>query len=343
MRAAAFFQHGGPEVLTVTDLPTPTPGPGEVRIVVHAVALNHLDLFVRRGLPTLKLPLPHVGGSDIAGTLDQIGDGVTGWQVGDAVVANPSLPCLACDMCRAGQQPLCDDYKIIGEHVHGGLAEYVVVPAHRLHPKPERLDFVQAAAVPLVFETAWRALVTRAAVRPGETVLVLGAGGGVASAAVQIARLAGARVIAVTSSPERAERVRALGADVVIDRNAESWSKAVWQATGKRGADVVVENVGAATWRDSLRSAARLGRIVTYGATTGPTPETDIRFIFWKQLTILGSTMSTDAEFAAVMGAIASGGLEPVVGVVLPLDEVQRAHEMLEAGQVFGKAVLQVR
>jgi NADPH:quinone reductase-like Zn-dependent oxidoreductase len=343
MRAAAFFQHGGPEVLAVTDLPTPTPGHGEVRIAVHAVALNHLDLFVRNGLPSLKLPLPHIGGSDIAGTVDAVGEGVTDWQAGDAVIVNPSLPCLACAMCRAGEHPLCDDYKIIGEHVHGGLAEYVVVPAHRLYPKPDRLDFTQAAAVPLAFETAWRALVTRAAVRAGETVLVLGAGGGVATAAVQIAKLAGAHVIAVTSSPARAERVRALGADIVIDRNAEPWSKAVWRATAKRGADVVVENVGAATWRDSLRAAARLGRIVTYGATTGPTPETDIRYVFWKQLVILGSTMSTDAEFAAAMGAVAAGRLEPVVGAVLPLDEIRHAHELLEAGAAFGKIVLQVR
>jgi NADPH:quinone reductase-like Zn-dependent oxidoreductase len=343
MRAAAFQRHGDPEVIEIVDLPTPEPGPGEVRIAVHAAAFNHLDLFVRRGIPGLVLELPHIGGSDMAGVVDAVGPGVEGWQAGDAVVVNPSLPCLVCPMCRRGDHPLCDRYRIIGEHVAGGMAEYAVVPAHRLHPKPEALSWVEAASVPLAFQTAWRALVTRARVRAGEDVLVLGAGGGVATAAIQIARLAGARVIAVTSSPERMVRVRDLGADVVIDRSAEAWAKAVWSATGKRGADVVVDSVGAATWRDSLRSAARLGRIVTYGATTGPTPETDIRVVFWKQLAILGSTMATDAEFDAAMRQVAAGRLRPVVGTVLPLDEARRGHELLEAGQVFGKLVLQVR
>jgi NADPH:quinone reductase-like Zn-dependent oxidoreductase len=343
MRAAAFLEHGGPDVIQSTEVDTPSPGAGEVRVAVHAVALNHLDLWVRRGLPTLHLPLPHIGGSDIAGTVDALGDGVSGWAVGDAVVVNPSLPCLECAMCRRGEHSLCDHYRIIGEHLTGGMAEYGVVPAHRLYPMPERLSFVEAAAVPLVFQTAWRALITQARLRPGEDVLVLGASGGVASAAVQIARCSGARVFAVTSSPAWAVRVRELGAHVVIDRTAETWSKVVWEATGKRGVDVVVENVGAATWRDSLRSTARAGRIVTYGATSGPTPETDIRQVFWKQLSIIGSTMSTDSEFDAVMRLIARGDLDPVVGEVLPLHQARRAHELLEAGAVFGKVVLQVR
>jgi len=343
MRAAAFDRFGAPDVVSLIDVPTPVPGPGEVRVAVRAVALNHLDLWVRRGLPTLDLPLPHIGGSDFAGTVDAIGEGVEGWACGDDVVVNPSLPCLQCAMCRRGEHPLCDRYRIIGEHVHGGMAEYAVVPAHRLRAKADRLTFVEAASVPLAFQTAWRALITRARLRPGEDVLVLGASGGVATAAVQIARLAGARVFAVTSTDKGVELTRRLGADVVVDRLAQDWSKAVWQATGKRGVDVVVENVGVATWHDSIRVAARAGRIVTYGATTGAVPEIDLRYVFWKQLDILGSTMATDAEFDAVMRLLDRGALEPVVGVVLPLQEARRAHELLEAGQVLGKVVLEVR
>lgn len=341
MQAALFRQHGGPEVIEIADLPTPEPGPGEVRVAVRAVALNHLDLWVRRGLPNLRIALPHVGGSDVAGEIDALGPCVEGWATGDAVVINPSQPCGMCAMCRRGDHPLCVRYRIMGEHTPGGMAEYVVVPADRLHPMPERLSFTSAAAVPLVYQTAWRAMVTRAQVRPGEDVLVLGASGGVATAAIQIALLAGARVIAVTSTQEQVEAVAELGADVVIDRLAGSWSKAVWQATGKRGADVIVENVGAATWRDSLRAAAPAARVVTYGATTGATPETDIRFIFWKQLTILGTTMSTDDEFEAVLRLVARGDLDPVVGTVLPLADARRAHELLETGAVFGKVVME--
>jgi NADPH:quinone reductase-like Zn-dependent oxidoreductase len=245
-------------------------------------------------------------------------------------------------MCRAGHQTLCDTYRIIGEHVWGGMAQYLVVPAHRLHPKPERLSFVEAAAVPLAFQTAWRALVTRAALRPGEVVLVTGASGGVSTAAIQIARLCGAHVIAVTSSPEKADRVAALGAETVIDRTATPWSKAVWQATGKRGADVVIDSVGGETWRDVLRSAARLGRVVTYGGTAGPTAPTDTPVVFWKQLSILGSTMSNDDEFRAVLAEVDRGTLEPVVGAVLPLSEARCAHEVLESGDFVVKIVLEV-
>lgn len=342
MRAALFTQHGSPEVVHLAEIPTPEPGPGEVRVAVRAVALNHLDLWVRRGLPNLTLPLPHVGGSDVAGVVDARGEGVSRWQPGDAVVVNPSLPCLACPPCRAGQTSLCDKYRILGEHLWGGLAEFVIVRADRLHPKPERLSWVEAAAFPLVFQTAWRALVTRAAVRPGETVLVLGAGGGVATAIIQIAKLAGARVLAVTSSPARAATVRELGADEVFDRSAGPWSKEVWQATGKRGADIVVENVGPATWSDSLRSARRGGRIVTYGATTGSHAETDLRQIYYRQLSVLGSTMADDGEFETVLRLVGEGQLRPVVGRVFTLDEAAAAHAVLEQGGVVGKVVLEV-
>jgi NADPH:quinone reductase-like Zn-dependent oxidoreductase len=343
MRAAAYERFGDPDVVTIMDLPRPEPGPGEVRVAVHAVALNHLDLWVRRGLPTLALPLPHIGGSDFSGVVDSVGAGVSDWKQGDEVVVNPSLPCLECATCRRGDHPLCGQYKIIGEHVPGGLAEYAVVPAHRLHTKPQRLTFVQAAAVPLSFQTAWRALITRARLRMGETVLVLGASGGTASAAVQIAVQAGARVYAVTSTGEGVALARRLGAHFVVDRLERPWSKAVYQATDKRGVDVVVENVGAATWHDSIRVVAPAGRIVTYGATAGATPETDIRYLFWKQIDILGSTMATDAEFDSVMGQIEAGALSPVVGTVLPLEQTRQAHELLEHGEVLGKVVLEVR
>ena len=347
MRAAYFDRHGPPEVVTLGELPTPQPGPGQVRVAVRAVALNHLDLWARRGLPNVTLPLPHIGGSDIAGVVDVLGpsldeDPPRRWTPGDAVVINPSLPCGRCAACRAGETSLCERFRILGEHLHGGMAEYVVVPADRLYPKPAQLSFAEAAAVPLVFQTAWRALITRARLRPGEDVVILGAGGGVATAAIQIARLAGSRVIAVTSSTERALAVQALGADIVIDRTQEPWSKAAWLATEKRGADVLVENVGAATWADSLRTMKRGGRIVTYGATTGAMAETDLRYVFFKQLSILGSTMASDGEFEAVMRLVDRGLLHPVVDRVLPLAEARRAHEILEAGEALGKVVLAV-
>lgn len=342
VRAALFHRHGGPEVVAIGEIAMPEPGRGEVRVAVRAAALNHLDLFVRRGLPGLKLPLPHIGGSDAAGVVDAVGPEVTEWRSGDEVVVNPSLPCLTCAYCRGGDAPLCDTYRILGEHVPGSLAEYLVVRADRLYPKPAHLTWEEAAAVPLVFQTAWRALITRAAVRAGEIVVVLGASGGVGTAAIQIARLAGARVLAVTSSAERCEMVRALGADVAIDRSQVSWSKAVWEATGKRGADVILDGVGVATWAESIRSAARAGRIVTYGATTGPEPTMDLRYVFWRQIVILGTTMASEAEFAAVMGLVDRQKLTPVVGVVLPLQEARLAHEMLEAGDVAGKVVLSV-
>jgi NADPH:quinone reductase-like Zn-dependent oxidoreductase len=340
MRAALFRQTGGPEVIEIGDVDRPEPRAGEVRIGVRAAALNHLDLFVRRGIPGVELELPHVTGSDAAGVVDAVGHGVDGWAPGTGVVVNPSLPCLRCAYCRAGQTPLCDTYRVLGEHTQGSVAEYLVVRADRLYPKPAHLNWAEAAAVPLVFQTAWRALITRAAVRPGETVVILGAGGGVATAAIQIARLAGARVIAVTSTPERAQLAHALGADVTVDRSAGSWSRAVWDATARRGADVIVDSVGEATWPDTIRTVSRGGRIVTFGATTGPAAKTDLRYVFWRQITILGTTMATDAEFAAVMALVDRGRLAPVVGAVLPLEDAGRAHALLESGAVAGKVVL---
>lgn len=342
MKAVGFGRHGGTEQLEMLELPQPDPGPSEVVLQVKAAALNHVDLFVLRGMPGQNLSLPHVGGADIAGVVAGLGEGVTGFEIGQRVVVNPTLSCGECEWCLQGEDSLCARFALIGEHVPGGFAEYVVTPARNLLLMPDDFSFIDAAAVPLVFATAWRALITRAEVRPAEHVLILGASGGVASAAIQIAKLAGARVYAVSSGAAKLEQARSLGADWVVDRTVENWSKAAYLATNKRGMDVVVENVGTATWYDSLRTATRGGRIVTFGATTGARPETDLRYIFWKQLTILGSTMSSRQEFNTVMRLVWEGALEPVIDCVYPLDETPAAYRRLESGEQFGKIVIDV-
>lgn len=340
MKAAYFEAHGGPEVLQVGDLPDPSTGDGEVRVAVRAAALNHLDLWTRRGLPGLELEMPHVGGSDIAGVVDTVGPGVAGWAAGDPVVVNPGLSCGACEWCERDETPLCPTYRILGEHVSGGMGDFVVVPARNLLRIPDGFPFEKAAAAALVYQTAWRALVTRAGLAKGETVLVTGASGGVSTAGIQIAKHLGARVMAVTSGPENVARVEGLGADLVIDRLEEDFSRRVWHETGKRGVDVVLDSVGEAMWEGCLRSLASAGRLVTYGATTGPKASFDIRRLFWKQQTIMGSTMAGRGDFETVMGLVFEGALDPVVDEVWPLERAREAHERLEAGGVFGKLVL---
>lgn len=339
MRAALFHEHGGPEVMRIEEVEPPALPPGHVRVSVRAAALNHLDLWVRRGLP-INTRLPHIGGSDVAGVVAETAADVDGWPEGARVLINPILFCGQCEWCERGDEPLCRTFGIRGEHTSGGFAEEVVVPAHALHTIPDTLSFQVAAALPVSYQTAWRALIHRARVRAGESVLVLGASGGTAIAALQVARLAGARVFAVTSGPENVERVRALGADVVYNRLAGDYSRAVWQDSGKRGVDVVVENVGEATWRSSLRSLAPGGRLVTYGATTGPKAETDLRILFWRQLQLIGSTMASRSQFREMLSVALSGALDPVIDRVMPLDEARAAHERLEAGEAFGKIVL---
>lgn len=339
MRVAIFHENGGPEVVRIEELPRPAPDPGEVLLEVKAAALNHLDLWVRRGLP-IETTMPHIGGSDVAGVVAEAGEGVDAGRAGERVVLNPSLWCGECEWCRRGEESMCLRYRIIGEHTDGGFADYLAVPADQVYRIPDDLSFEDAAALPVSYMTAWRALHSRARLRAGEDVLVLGASGGTAIAAVQIAIDLGARVFAVTSGAANVERLRALGAAFVYDRSTEDWSKAVFADTGKRGVDVVVENVGEATWKGSMRALAQGGRLVTYGGTTGPKVEIDLRVMFWKQLSVLGTTMASKAEFEAMLDAVFTGRLRPVIDTVMPLDQAREAHERLEAGGQFGKIVL---
>jgi NADPH:quinone reductase-like Zn-dependent oxidoreductase len=340
MQAVQFTDHGDRDVIEYGDHPASEPGRGEVRVEVRAGALNHLDVWTRRGLPGLDLAMPHVPGSDAAGVVDAVGPAVTRFAPGDAVAVSAGMHCGECEFCRAGEFTQCVDYHIIGEHTPGVHAEAPVVPADALVPVPEGVDWATAAAAPLVFQTAWRMLVTRAEVRPGESVLVLGASGGVGHAAVQIADYLGAEVYATASSQEKRTYAREIGADHAIDYEAENFADAVREHTGRRGVDVVVDHVGAATWQDSLASLARGGRLVTCGATTGPHPETDINRIFWNQLQVIGSTMATPGEVDDVLGLVWEGSLQPRVRATLPMSEAAEGHRMLEERDGFGKVVL---
>jgi NADPH:quinone reductase-like Zn-dependent oxidoreductase len=342
MRAAFIGAHGGPEVVTVGDLPDPSPGPGEVRVAVRAAAVNHLDLWVRRGWPGLLLSFPHVLGSDMAGVVDAVGAGVAEPKAGDAVVVNPMSSCGRCPRCLSGAENLCRRFSIVGEHTSGGQAQWVVVPARNTVPKPARLSFEEAASVPVTFVTAWRALVGRAKVRLGETVLVHAAGSGVGVAAVQIAKLLGARVIATAGSDAKLEKARALGADELVNYEAGSFVDAVKRLTARRGVDVVLEHVGKKTWEGSILSTTVGGRIVIVGATTGHDAATDLRHVFYRQLSILGSTMGTAADLVEVLRLLEEGKLRTVVDRTLPLAEVRRAHDLLAERAQFGKIVLTI-
>ena len=338
MKAVFFRRHGGNEVLEYGDWPDPRPGAGEVVVGIRAAAANHLDIFVRDGIP--NVPLPQVPGADGSGVVEELGPGVTGLTPGDRVLIQPGLFDNVCEFCRAGEQSLCVKFRIVGEHAPGTFAEKAVVPARNLFPIPEELSFEQAAAFPLSYQTAWRLIVGRGAVTPGDTVLIHGVGGGVAWAALEIALLAGARVIATTSSEAKAVEAREAGAELVIDYRAEDVGEAVRGHTGKRGVDVVVDTVGEKTWMTSLKAVRRGGRIVTCGCTTGPNPAEEIRLIYWKQISILGSTMANDREFRALLAAVASGRLLPRIDRVLPLSRATEAYRLLEEGRQFGKIVL---
>jgi NADPH:quinone reductase-like Zn-dependent oxidoreductase len=338
MKAVFFEKHGGNDVLQYGDRPDPEPRPGEVRIALRASALNHLDIFVRDGIP--GVPLPQIPGGDGAGVVDRLSQGVSGLAPGDRVLIQPGLYDATCEFCRAGEQSLCVRFQILGEHVPGTLAEFVVVPERNVFPIPSGFSFARAAAFPLAYQTAWRMVVGRAAVRPGETVLVHGAGGGVAGAAIEIALLVGARVLATTSGDEKVARLRESGVELAIDYRKEDVLAAVRAHTAKRGVDVIVDSVGESTWMTSLKAAARGGRIVTCGATSGPNPKEEIRQIFWKHLSILGSTMANDQEFRALYSSVASGRLKPRVDRVFPLSQAREAFAYMEEGRQNGKIVL---
>ena len=343
MKALCFFEHGDLDVLQYADASDPRPGPGTVLIQVKACALNHLDVWVRRGWPGLKLDIPHIGGSDVAGVIVEIGSGVEGWQAGDRVVVDPGILTGEDEFTRRGEHSLSFGihYLILGEQIPGGAAEYVVVPAANLLRMPEDWDYPEAAAPLLVGVTAWRMMIHRARVRPGESVLIVGAGGGVNSVALQIAKLAGATVYALTSGDEKMAQAKALGADFVLNYHENpQWHKTLSRMTESRGVDVVVDNVGQATLNSSIRALARGGRIVIVGNTSGPKTEIDIRFIFGKQISLIGSTMGSPQDFRDVMKLVWAGLIKAPVDCVLPLKAGCEGHALLESGEKFGKVVL---
>lgn len=343
MRAVILPRHGGPEVLElVGDHPDPVPGPDQVVVRVRAASVNRLDLHVRRGIPSLRLTLPHILGADAAGEVLEVGADVTEVAEGDRVLVNPGVSCGSCEACSVGEDSLCAEFRVLGEHLPGTYAERVAVPARNVARLPADFAWEAAAAAPLVFMTAWRLLVSRARVRPGEDVLILGAGSGVSTAAIQIAKLAGCTVFVTSSSDEKLRRAKALGADVLINYDTTPWSQAVWELTGKRGVDVVLDHVGQATFKDSVRALRKGGRLVSPGATTGPTVELDMRYLYWRQISVIGSTLASQREFEEVIKLVFMGRLKPVVDRVLPLPQAKEAHEILEAGRQFGKIVLSV-
>ena len=342
MKAILFHTHGDLDVLEYTDLPDPQPGPGQVLVRLKAAALNRLDLFVRQGWPGLKLEYPHIPGADGAGEVAALGEGVSGWSVGDRVVINSNLSCGWCSYCLAGQDNRCDSWELLGETRRGTYAEYVVVPAVNIYPLPAGFDEHQAAAAGLVYHTAWHSLITRANLRPAESVLVVGASGGVNTACIQIAKLSGATVFVVGSGPEKLALAETLGADHLIDRSAdESWSRTVFKLTDRRGVDVVVDNVGT-TYPQSFRAARKGGRILTVGNTGGARFEIDNRFIFAKHLSLIGSTMGTHQDFATVMDLVFAGRLKAVVDRTYPLAEARLAQARLANGEQLGKITLQI-
>jgi NADPH:quinone reductase-like Zn-dependent oxidoreductase len=340
MKAARIHEHGGPQVLRYEDAPDPSIAPHDVLVRVRACALNHLDLFVRAGIPGMKFSMPHLLGSDIAGEIIATGELCRRVQTGWRVLLSPGLSCRQCESCLAGNDNLCRRYAVFGYGIDGGNAELIAAPEYSVIRIPDELGFEEAAAVPLVFLTAWHMLMTRARLQPGEDVLVLSASSGVGSAAIQIARLFHARVIATAGGEGKMAKARELGADHTIDHYRQDISAEVKKLTGKRGVDVVVEHVGAATWPKSLESLAPAGRLVTCGATTGFDTRVDLRYLFSKQWSLLGSFMGTMGELQHVLQFVFRKRLKPVIDRVYPLEEIRAAHERLENREHFGKVIV---
>jgi len=341
MKAVRFHQHGGPDVLCYEDAPDPDLAAGEVLVRVRACALNHLDLWGRRGLPGIRIPMPHITGSDVAG--DVVSSAAADVPVGRRVMLQPGVSCGRCLACLSGRDNECPRYEVLG-YVNraGGYAEYVTVPLQNLIPIPDGIDYVRAAAFPLTFLTAWHMLMTRARLTRGEDVLVLAAGSGVGQAAIQVAALHGARVFATAGSADKLERARALGAFEVIDHHRQDIAEEVKRLTNKRGVDIVIEHVGEATWAKSVRALARGGRLVTCGATTGANGALNLSALFSKQLSILGSYMGTKGELLRAAPFFFAGQLKPVIDVTFPLREAANAHRRMEESGQFGKIVLEV-
>ena len=340
MKAIRFHQHGDPSVLKLEDAPDPVCADDGVVLEIKAASVNHLDLWVRRGLPGVKIPLPRIPGADAAGVLKSVGRNVTALKPGQRVLLWPQTSCGQCESCGDGNNSMCRDWEIFGEHCDGTYAQFIAAPAHAVMPIPDGIDFVTAAAPGLTFLTAWRLTVTRGRLRAGEDVLIHGVGAGVGTVCLQIAKMVGARAIVTASSDEKLEKAKALGADVCINYAKDDWPKKIREVTAKRGVDLVVDYIGKETWSKSLMALRRGGRLTTCGATTGYDPVEDIRQIFYRQLEIIGCTMGSNKEFHDVMRCFFQGRLKPVIDSVLPLKDAAEAHARIESRKVFGKVML---
>ncbi len=340
MNAVVFRKHGGPDVLEYADVPEPSIGAGQILVRVKACAINHLDIWIRQGIPAYQIPLPHISGCDVAGTVERVATGVTNVKAGDAVILAPGLSCGQCEWCRAGEDNLCVSYGIRGAATNGGYAELAAARATDAIALPQRLSFEEAAACPLVFLTAWHMLVTRAKLRANDTVLIHAAGSGIGHAAVQIAKYLKATVYTTVGSDAKVAKACALGADEIINYRREPFEERVKALTRGRGVDVVFEHIGPETWEGSLRLLAKGGRLVTCGATSGPSVPLDLRYVFSRQLSLLGSMMGTRAELLQIIQLIGERKLRPVVDTVFPLREARQAQERMLSRDIFGKLVL---
>ena len=340
MKAIIFYEHGGPEVLRYESVPEPEVRDLEVVVKVRAAALNHLDLWLRKGIPGRPTPMPHISGCEGAGDVLRVGTGVTQFKPGDAVMITPPFSCGRCEYCLQNQDSLCLSFGMVGVHRYGTLAEQVSVPVNTLYSMPTGLSYEQAASIPLVFQTAWHMLVDRARLRVGEDVLVQAAGSGVGIAAIQIAKLIGARVIATASTKEKLDKAKELGADILINYKEKDFLEEIRRITNKRGVDVVFEHTGQENWEKNILSLSRFGRLVTCGATSGPNAKLDLRYVYSRQLSILGSYMGGKRDLQQVLRFVSEGKLRPVIDSVFPLSETRKAQEKMEDRNVFGKIVV---
>lgn len=341
MQAVLFHEHGGSEKLIYEEIPSPEPLDREVLIRVKAASVNYIDIWIRKGIPAYPISLPHILGSDITGVVAHTGSQVEGWRPGDRVIVYPILNCYRCEFCLAGQENLCTSGRLIGVATDGGYAQYAKIPQENIILLPDSVSFESGAAFGLVYLTAWHMLIGQARIRPGQDVLVLAAGSGVGSAAVQIAKLAGARVIATVGHPDKIPRAQAIGAAEVINHRDEELVQRTRDLTGGRGVDVVFEHIGPATWSKSMACLAKNGTLITCGATTGPEISLDLRSLFTKQLKIMGSYLGTRHELQSLLSLLGEGRLKPVIHAVMPLSEAQKAHRIIENREHFGKLVLQ--